>query len=92
MQAYRLGPIKSVVFFGRGSVVVGETIVDGRTVDEIILKNGRAYLATSDGGTAHIIGSLPAGPNQMGQVLRDAPEVEQPADTVAGTGDDTVTG
>lgn len=74
--AYRLGPIKSAVFFGRGSVVVGETVIDGRTVDEIILKNGRAYLATTDGDTPHVIASLPAGPNQMGQVLRDVPVAE----------------
>lgn len=85
--AYKLGPIKSAYFVGAGLVTVGETVMDGRTVDEIILQNGRAYFATSDNDTPHIIGSLPAGPSQMGRVLRDVP----PADTVAETGE-VVTG
>ena len=86
--AYKLGTIKSAYFIGAGAVTAGETIMDGRTVDEIILKNGRAYFATSDGSEPHIIGSLPAGPNQMGRVLRN-----EPSDTVTGeTGNDTVTG
>ncbi len=29
---------------------------------------------------------------RLGPIVRDVPEVEEPADTVAGTGDDTVTG
>ncbi len=62
--AYKVGTIKSAYFVGAGLVTTGETIMDGRTVDEVILQNGRAYFATSDGTGPHIIGSLPAGPER----------------------------
>ena len=90
--AYRIGTIKSAIFLGAGKLIAGETVMDGRTIDEIILQNGRAYFATNDGAQPHIIGSLPAGPSQMGKVLRNEPTVTSTDSVEGGESSDTVTG
>jgi len=87
--AYRLGPIKQAFITGRGNITRGETVMDEREVHDMVLRDGRLYVMTTD-PVPHVIGSFPG--NRVGPIVRDVPEVEDPADTVAGTGDDTVTG
>ncbi len=87
--AYKLGPIKQAFIVGRGNITRGETVMDAREVHDMVLRDGRLYVMTTD-PVAHVIGSFPA--NRVGPIVRDVPVIEEPADTVAGTGDDTVTG
>lgn len=86
LNEYRFGTVSSVFIDGAGWFKPGD-VVEGREVSSIQRINGRIYLLALD-PTPNFVRSHAL--KVCLHINYGAPE--EPADTVAGTGDDTVTG
>lgn len=84
---YALGPIKRAFVIGSGWVRLGDK-VDERTVQDMVLRDGRFYLL-AELPTPHVIGSFPAA--SMGPIYRDVPEVPSDETVTGDVGNDTIT-